>query len=398
MEPRIVTIRSDKPRDYNQQLQYFHSSDPVPSILHACQESRLEALPFYVAAFTNGLNPRYTWTNFHHDTINLHNYDLCKLSYLDKARIRQLVVESGSADYFIGECRGEFEPMKDLARLEILTPQFLFTWDQLIGWMRRDFTRWFGHIPDPTMRLPVVLIVLFLTTFVCADGLANGYERMWIYYAYLLDVKLASVNGGTRSILLNCASDARFKDVMEAIDDQDWAGQRILPEEKNRFPPIEETVKRMHDLALTKRYYSEEVIKGQTSFTRMIGDLGWMVNDIKSKLTPEQRAPMEAASTRADESLRLARDCRAFEVSNFMWSAQNDLPGIRITRVPGTFGDVISWEQTILDNPRVLDARERIEQFKKNYYETNVIAEGHRGPLEKMKKAYNMQQKISCGS
>lgn len=157
------------------------------------------------------------------------------------------------------------------------------------------------------MRLPIVFSLLFLTTLVCADGLANGFERMWIYYAFLLDVKLASVNGGTRSILLNCASDAKFRDVMAAISTKDISHLTILSDEENRFPPIRETAKRLLDIGLTERYDSEEVIKGQRSFTRMISDLGWMVNNIKSQLTPEQLAPMKDASHRANESLMLAR-------------------------------------------------------------------------------------------
>ncbi|KAH7363932.1 hypothetical protein BKA65DRAFT_125313 [Rhexocercosporidium sp. MPI-PUGE-AT-0058] len=156
MEPRTLTIRSDYPNNFTRPLQYFRSSNPVPSVLHICRESRLEALSFYVAAFTNGSSPRFTWTNFHFDTINLTEWDLCKLSQLDKTRMRQMIVESISADYFHGECRGEFKDMADLARLKIISTESLYAWEYLIGSMRKNFIRDFANIPGyvcPEIRI-----------------------------------------------------------------------------------------------------------------------------------------------------------------------------------------------------------------------------------------------------
>jgi hypothetical protein len=48
-----------------------------------------------------------------------------------------------------------------------------------------------------TMRLPI----LFITSYVCEVDLVDGYERLWIYHSYLIDVKAASVNGGHRAII-----------------------------------------------------------------------------------------------------------------------------------------------------------------------------------------------------
>ncbi|MAD86865.1 MAG: hypothetical protein CL912_28250 [Deltaproteobacteria bacterium] len=162
------------------------------------------------------------------------------------------------------------------------------------------------------MRIPIVFGVLFLTTLASADGLANGFERMWIYYAFLLDVKLASVRpDASRSILLDCPSDARFKDVMAAIDTTDFSHLDILPDEENRFPPIRETAQRLLDIGMTDSFDSEQVIKGQGSFTRMISDLGWMVNNIKTKLTKDELKTVKDESDRADEALMLAKSRRS---------------------------------------------------------------------------------------
>ena len=162
------------------------------------------------------------------------------------------------------------------------------------------------------MRIPIVFGVLFLTTLASADGLANGFERMWIYYAFLLDVKLASVRpDASRSILLDCPSDARFKDVMAAIDTTDFSHLDILPDEETRFPPIRETAQRLLDIGMTDSFDSEQVIKGQGSFTRMISDLGWMVNNIKTKLTKDELKTVKDESDRADEALMLAKSRRS---------------------------------------------------------------------------------------
>ena len=144
MEPRNLIIRSDRPKNFTRPLQYFHSPTPIPPLLHTCLESRLEALSFYVVAFTNGSNPRFTWTNFQFDIIVITEWDLCKLSQLDKFRMLQMVVESTSADYFHGECRGEFADMPNLVSLEIVSIESLYAWEYLIGSMRRLWTKEFG--------------------------------------------------------------------------------------------------------------------------------------------------------------------------------------------------------------------------------------------------------------
>ncbi len=58
---------------------------------------------------------------------------------------------------------------------------------------------------------------------------------------------------------LNYPSNARFKDVMQAIDIEDWTHQDILPDEENRFPPVRETAQNLYDLGLTDSYISENV-------------------------------------------------------------------------------------------------------------------------------------------
>ena len=40
------------------------------------------------------------------------------------------------------------------------------------------------------MQLPILAVFACLVTWVAADGLRNGYERVWLWYAYQIDLTL----------------------------------------------------------------------------------------------------------------------------------------------------------------------------------------------------------------
>ncbi|KAH7308335.1 ankyrin repeat-containing domain protein [Rhexocercosporidium sp. MPI-PUGE-AT-0058] len=67
--PRTVTIHA-YPRQ-TQIAEYLISPSPITAPLHTCRESRTEALTTYTKAFHYPNNPRYTFVNFHVDTIRL---------------------------------------------------------------------------------------------------------------------------------------------------------------------------------------------------------------------------------------------------------------------------------------------------------------------------------------
>src|SRR6187402_1867975 len=103
MPPRTLTVLSYPPARWTHELQHFFSPDPVPPLLHVSQEARMEALPFYTKAFSNGLSPRYIWTNFFLDTIRMDSYNLTRVDFVDKAHIQQLIVEASDSEWFCDE-------------------------------------------------------------------------------------------------------------------------------------------------------------------------------------------------------------------------------------------------------------------------------------------------------
>ncbi|KAH8684515.1 hypothetical protein BGZ60DRAFT_355066, partial [Tricladium varicosporioides] len=97
-EPRLLNIRAFPPASV--EIQYFFSSDPVPAILHTCQESRTEVLVFYTKAFSTGTTLRYIWTNFNVDTIKIEDHHLSKVNQEERARIRWLIVNVNETELF----------------------------------------------------------------------------------------------------------------------------------------------------------------------------------------------------------------------------------------------------------------------------------------------------------
>lgn len=249
-----------------------------------------------------------------------------------------------------------------------------------------------------TMRLPIIFLVVFLTTFVYADGIAKGYERIGIYYAFLLDLKAASANGGTRTILLSCGTDSTFRDVMQAFDYEDLGIWELLPDETERLPPVKETAKHFYDIGLTAPYDYKEVIADARGYPDFIERLGIAMDKAKTHLSSVDPESWRSVSDALDESLRMARENRVVELFDFIWRAQNDLPGIRKSKVVTESGEGISWRKTEADNSGVPDVRGEIQTFLAEYFRDDQIASGHRTVFNSMNFAYNIQWQISCGN
>jgi hypothetical protein len=51
------------------------------------------------------------------------------------------------------------------------------------------------------MQLHILAVFAFLVTFVAAAGVRNGYERVWLWYAYQIDLELPEAD---RKIAVRC--------------------------------------------------------------------------------------------------------------------------------------------------------------------------------------------------
>lgn len=149
IQPRVLIVRSVPPNSviHPTYLEYFYSSNPVPSIFFACKESRLEALSLYTKAFSAGSTPRYIWANFTFDTIQIDDHSLPKLKIGDRQLIRWLVVDSAYADLFNHYifCGG-FRGLRSLEELDILASQDIWRWEKATTDLRFDLTRQFSGL------------------------------------------------------------------------------------------------------------------------------------------------------------------------------------------------------------------------------------------------------------
>lgn len=155
-QARVLTVRSNPPARFSGDIQYFFSPDSPPPTLYACQESRLEALSFYTKAVTSGSNPRFIWMNFDLDTIKIEDGNLCRIGFVYKTCIQQLIVEADNAEYFWAFCLSEFEPIAMLRNLEILSPEWLYVWSGLLSGILKGFQERFGFLPGyvcPQIRI-----------------------------------------------------------------------------------------------------------------------------------------------------------------------------------------------------------------------------------------------------
>lgn len=118
----------------------------------------------------------------------------------------------------------------------------------------------------------VFLIILALTGKAAAFAEAGAYERLWYYYAYLLDT-----NGGTKKadkIAVDCyknlpknqkANACNFNQFIKHITTIDTNNPRTDFEvTKNLAPDVDATAKKLTDMALTGLYDVNKIYKGIT--------------------------------------------------------------------------------------------------------------------------------------
>ncbi|KAH9205809.1 hypothetical protein DL95DRAFT_82487 [Leptodontidium sp. 2 PMI_412] len=250
------------------------------------------------------------------------------------------------------------------------------------------------------MQLPMLCLVVFCISCISAIGEAKAYERIWIYYAYLLDVKGASL-GAPRSILPTRGPNLSFRDVMEIIALNQVDRNRVrninLPAEPH--PSVETAFQALWGGSVAGKYEPRAVISGLAGgYTEMIWRIGAITNENKRLFSEADRAEMAEISGLQDKSLRLAKLHRAVEVDAFIWRVKdNKFPGIELVRDRTEAGWLISWEQTEARNGGGDEVRATIKSYLDAYFSGDEDARGHRYVHDAMDFAYNVQREISCG-
>lgn len=183
--PRTVVVHRRFIRETD--TEYLFSPVPVPGVLHACSESRFEALHrgLYTAAFVDaigghqvarspeavaldlsliGLNGTYTpprretppitaqptilryiWVNFDLDTFKIPDYTLGCIKAEDRAQIRRAIIEVETTFFFLNFQLDYMSEMSGLEDLELVSDVSLKNWGRNLGWVQEEFEKWFNR-------------------------------------------------------------------------------------------------------------------------------------------------------------------------------------------------------------------------------------------------------------
>lgn len=152
-EPRIVKIHRKcvniylPPHGQLRSLTYLACHDPVPTVLHLCQTSRIEAKNIYSPAFSDGEGlGRYIWINFDTDTIKLTDCALMEAHRQYRARLRKVIMEvKDTYGGNLSEYSDAFSPMKNLTMLDIILEGKLEAWVGFVPRVGEWFEEWFEN-------------------------------------------------------------------------------------------------------------------------------------------------------------------------------------------------------------------------------------------------------------
>ncbi|KAH9204632.1 hypothetical protein DL95DRAFT_418116 [Leptodontidium sp. 2 PMI_412] len=273
------------------------------------------------------------------------------------------------------------------------------------------------------MRLISLAVLTFLVAWVAADGVRNGYERVWLWYAYQLDLERPVAE---RKIGYKCMSWTQKVDDVEGfcpekykpkkgpeidnvqpckgtrpdkscyfwefwshIDGKQFDPKRMwllptditkpnLDDQKNLKPEPSATA---HWLAEThmgpssqlsdnpsraKTYLPYRVFQGVGDvYDTMLKSVGQHSADGISKLTPAQKTAHKGDIDAIVSSLKGVEIERQIDHSKFLIAAANKKGfNLEVRTEPGFSGEFVDWEKT-----QSVQGAAAVEAFRADYYE-----------------------------
>jgi hypothetical protein len=162
--PRHVEIkwqkRSNLPCTPQQYYKAFTTTTSPPPLIHACHESRIEALDVYHPYFVTAGHPPMIYIAFDRDTVKFLNGDLGHFGKVEMEGIQRMSLEVMDLGYFIFYNLDIMKRMKCLRFLELVVENGgVYSWD------RGDYGRTLEGeleeegILDPEWRMPRIKIV-----------------------------------------------------------------------------------------------------------------------------------------------------------------------------------------------------------------------------------------------
>ncbi|KAH7412384.1 hypothetical protein BKA64DRAFT_702511 [Cadophora sp. MPI-SDFR-AT-0126] len=273
------------------------------------------------------------------------------------------------------------------------------------------------------MRLTFLAVLTCLVAWVAADGLRNGYERVWLWYAYQLDLerpeaerkigykcmqwtqkakgvagfcpeKYKPKKGPETSNVQPCKGkrpdkSCYFWEFMSHIDSKQFDPKRMwllptdinnpnLDDQKNLKPDVSDTahwlsVQHGTEEPMTSnnpmravKYPPYRVFQGVgDDYDKMLTSLGKHSADGISKLTPAQKTAHKDDIDAIVSSLKGVVIERKIDHSKFLFAAA-DAKGFKleVSTEPGFNGEFVDWEKT-----QSVQGAAAVEAFRADYYD-----------------------------
>jgi hypothetical protein len=159
------------------------------------------------------------------------------------------------------------------------------------------------------MRLSILVLVAQLATLLSAGGLAGAYERVYFYYAYLIDIE---TNGGTPSTIATGCRGAsggtcNFNEFMAHIDKYPQSvPSNIL---SDRLPSLDVAAHGLFVDRVTGDYNTAAILEGEDRAQRVITGVAKFLQPILPAIDPQNtdQKQMKAAVQRAPDRIRFFR-------------------------------------------------------------------------------------------
>ncbi|KAL2060449.1 hypothetical protein VTL71DRAFT_9480 [Oculimacula yallundae] len=255
------------------------------------------------------------------------------------------------------------------------------------------------------MHIVAFVILGCLTSNILAGGLPNGFERVWLWYAYSLDCQRPVAE----RVMKDCVSivgggPCYFTEFMEVVDGQPrgtyWntPTSHYLQDPYQLNPDPAATAQRIFNAGWTQDFRPNNFMRAtqQNGYIGMIEDVSGIFGDCRKDGAFLQRN--QGIFDLADESLRQAVGYRGKAWSDFLISdAKQNLRGIKMTEVNSEFGRVFDFFATISnsDNAGITDLNNKVSNFVATKHSAiDASAESH----WKVMSAMNDARDVASGN
>jgi hypothetical protein len=227
------------------------------------------------------------------------------------------------------------------------------------------------------MKSTVLFLVAYLATCIFAGGLPGGFERVWIFYAYQIDLLNPAAS---RTIAPNCSGkgpggSCYFTELMEVVEgvpkgtfSNDPASEYLPDNPKNLSPDPGSTARYIFNQGWAETdLQAQNFMKGgDKRYILMIQNVAKVIGDARNNLPADTLLANKSLFEQAYESLRQAVGYRSKEwLDNLRPMIKSNLGDITFSHNDSEFGKWLDLVSAAADpeNADIKDIDARISKY-----------------------------------